>query len=1432
MSLRLDDCTFFGPALPEPFVKFQLEGILQKKGLLPPDKGAAGKALQERWEVYRRRLRELGQWGLSIKVANHVLLPLAPILGYNNCDKQDPVETREGVEDGGWLMQAGADGSCLRAWSVEAGDDLDAPNRRGRAYRFSPSRVAQRVLLAEGERVGLLTDGTELRVLICDPARPDSHISFGLDRGDGWRAARTVPDSFRLLVALTSPAGVKAVPELTEDARLAQSGVTKKLRLQAREAIEQFLQCVLDHPANRERLAAIENRQELAGKLWREGLTLVYRLLFTLKLESSPDPARAFSFSSTSLWRRTYSPNSALVRLVKPALDGLDTGGLLEGGLRSLFRLFREGLASSEMKVNPLGGMLFGRGTTPLLDELRWGEKAVATLLRNLLWTKEGNKEELRRVYYGSLDVEDMGRVYEALLELEPGITSEPMCRLRRAKLEVVLPVAQGERYREDAVPGGIGGTAEEADPTSLSELRRASGDADDEEEAEADEEAEVPAKKGKTKVEWIEDIQAGRFYLRVGLGRKSSGSYYTPHPFVRFLVQETLEPQIKERSPTDNPHPGEILKLKVLDPAMGSGHFLVEACRYLGDHLYEACRQCDELAVLKEEEAKRTFEQAESLQAQARELLQRVVDLPDPDDALVAYLPSRVAEGHESGLSLNKAKALCRRLVAVHCLYGVDKNPLAVELAKLAIWLESYAEGLPLTFMDHRLICGDSLTGPFFEHLLTFPGSGDAVADLFTRGLSARLSASLDDALRHIRNLEATVGTDVHDLALKRDAKERLDNALAPFKLLAMAWSGGVMLGKKECDDTAYALLMKAIADGEDWESLVLGRPVLGKMVLVGKDGIPYDLVFPEVFCPAGNTDVRRGFDAVVGNPPWDRMLPADREFFAAFDLRVLDAPTKRERDTTERALRENVWVLERHAAYIAQFRRAEGSIGRLYSHQVVEVDGARTIGKQDLYRLFMERGTQVLRHGGLTGVVVPSAFHANEGATGIRRLYLEEMALKYCFSFENRKKLFDIHASFKFAAVVAANTGQPTDHFHCAFYLHDLDWLFEDRGALVFSLPFLRQMAGEYLTMLELRSPLDSNVAKVCYGTGRRLQERLADEGIRIGRELNMTDDAWRFAPVVERMGTSCGDPRHPDCSATLRNGGLLLLHEGKTFWQYDDLWGEGPRFVVPVQSLADKPEFVRAAMHFRLAYREIAASTNERTLVFACLPPGCVAGHKGPNERRPWSRPSSAALELLAQANSFATDFLVRLQAGSGVSKFVLMGIPFPVRPGHATFYSHSALRLTCNHAGYAPLWLEQVGDAWLEAKPKHSWPVLEGDDERWKVRAAIDAVVADAYGLNREQYRHVLSTFSHKSYPKAPELCLAMFDELKGTGLEAFTKKHDPYWDIPLNENLPKPVIDIPGLEELKEETPPTKKTGGRKGGMLFPVGDGPLFRKRG
>jgi len=1319
------------------------------------------------------------------------------------------------------------------------------------------------VLLASGERIGLLTNGVELRLLISDPARPDSQVIFSLD--PAWKRSRDVPDSFRLLLALAAPDGVKAIPELVDKARLQQARVTKDLRDQARQAVQRFIQEVLDHPDNAQWLSEQTDREALARALWHEGLKIVYRLLFILKLETSDDPARSFTFASTSLWRNTFSPSMALARFAPKVLyDGAETGGLLEHGLRGLFRMFHEGVECTELNVKPLGGALFGVDATPVLSQLRWGERAVAHLLDQLLWTTPKKKSGVReRVHYGPLDVEDLGRVYEALLELEPGMASEPMCRLRRQKLEVVVPLAQGDKYRP-------------ATPTVVADDGQ---DVEDQEEDEvADDEAEAPNRGKKTTVQWIEEIPPNRFYLRVGLGRKATGSFYTPHSFVRFLVQETLGPQVAERSPPDDPHPCEILKLRVLDPAMGSGHFLVEACRFLGHHLYEAVRLCDEKATAAERRADlaKRKEDREAALAETQKFRQRIIDLPDPDDEIVRYLPSRSVEGEQSGVSQRKAEALCRRMIAVHCLYGVDKNLLAVELAKLALWLESHAEGMPLTFLDHRLVVGDSLSGPFWERLLTRPTKPEQKLEgVIFRGLENRLRAALFDALRHVKRLEASVGVTLAEVAEKQTAKADLDEALLPFRVAAAAWAGGVMLGPEKCDDVAYAELLQTITTTHElpkrltWATVqppvapskpsrkrttqasvltaeatpgyatiqdpsgkgaMVSRADSGlcamiarglgvedvtnngaALVVLVKSGrcvpaLPFDLTFPEVFYPNGMLNGRHGFDAVLGNPPWDRMLPADKEFFASFEFAILDAPTKREREAIQKRLTSDPAIKQTHSDYIESFRGAERIVNTLYSHQVAVIDGERTIGKQDLFRLFMERKAGLLAPSGWVGVVVPSAFHANEGATAIRRLYLEKMAMRCCYSFENRRALFEIHRSFKFALVIAQAV-RPTGEVSCAFYLHDDEWLFgerRDRQPLTYKMEFVRATGGDYLSLLELRWTEDLECAEVCLANAEPFHHACTRRGIQLGRELNSSDDSPIFAPTADLLRPD-EDPRCPETASAILERGYLVLHEGRTFHQYTDRWEDRNRYCVPLQRIADRTSILINTRFFKLSYRKISASTNERTAIFAMLPPGVVGVDYSPTEQQPRQRASKSALEVLAVSDSFPADFYLRLYVSSStVNYFFLSRTAFP-KDVPSPLLAHSALRLTCNHAGYAPLWHEQLGDEWREpSKSPFAWPVLAGDDERWAVRAAIDAVVADAYGLSREQYTHVLSTFSHASYRKAPELCLARFDELKQLGLDKFTRKYDPYWDISLNENLPQPVIDLPIPGEAKDE----------------------------
>jgi hypothetical protein len=257
------------------------------------------------------------------------------------------------------------------------------------------------------------------------------------------------------------------------------------------------------------------------------------------------------------------------------------------------------------------------------------------------------------------------------------------------------------------------------------------------------------------------------------------------------------------------------------------------------------------------------------------------------------------------------------------------------------------------------------------------------------------------------------------------------------------------------------------------------------------------------------------------------------------------------------------------------------------------------------------------------------------------------------------------------------------------------------------------------------------------------------------------------------------------------------FLLLHEGKTIHQFSDRRETLPRYAINLDVLADKPTSIESTLYYRAACREIARSTDERTAIATLLPPGVLCGHTISVERRPARRPNAAALLLVGVMNSFAFDWLLRQKAAIHVSLYILSELPAPrLEPTAERLLAHGSLRLCCNHQGFAPLWQEQFGEAWRETSPRGSWPVLGAEVDRWRVRASMDAVVAHAYSLSRAQYERILASFSHKSFPAAPALCLAAFDELAGQDLTQFCQDHDPYCDISLVTSQAQRVILLP------------------------------------
>jgi hypothetical protein len=452
--------------------------------------------------------------------------------------------------------------------------------------------------------------------------------------------------------------------------------------------------------------------------------------------------------------------------------------------------------------------------------------------------------------------------------------------------------------------------------------------------------------------------------------------------------------------------------------------------------------------------------------------------------------------------------------------------------------------------------------------------------------------------------------------------------------------------------------------------------------------------------------------------------------------------------------------------------------------------------------------------------GVVMPSSLRRNKTQVWLRKRLIDQSEgprLVKLAGYINRYRLFsDLPPIIQYDLVVA----RPSlgDNIKVGFSIEKFETLFEGELPIEYPVEAIKRLNPSQYSIAEISDSKSADaVATILINASNRANSVFNQSGISLSQEVNQRTLMMYCVDI-----SSFGDPRTPALTNFLNLKHIIPLLESKSIYQCTSNWPGSARSTwnpIPKHGISltqsqrvaiDKVNQVRhGAVYFRLCFRETCGSphTNERSVVGSVVPPGISAFNSAIIEQHPYRVANSFRLVALAINNSFPFDFIARPQIGAHLSLFILEGLPWPdLNKAIQRFLAHSSLRLTCNHEGYTHLWKDQVGDTWREENSIISWPVLGSDDARWAVRAAIDAVVAEAFGLDRDQYAHVLSTFTHRSYPKAPELCLAAFDDLKATGLEAFTQKHDPYWDIPLNESLPQPVIDlpIPGQEASDSE----------------------------
>lgn len=489
----------------------------------------------------------------------------------------------------------------------------------------------------------------------------------------------------------------------------------------------------------------------------------------------------------------------------------------------------------------------------------------------------------------------------------------------------------------------------------------------------------------------------APRFELGYGSERKSTGSYYTPPELVAELIRSALEPVIEERLKAARP-PEEkeqaILSIRVCDPACGSGHFLLAAARRLGKELAKI----------------RTGEEEPA--------------------------PERVREAI--------------RDVVAHCIYGVDKNPLAVELCRVALWLEAHCAGKPLTFLDHHIKCGDSLVGVLDLAILEkgipdeafTPVSADskeAARSLKQRNRTecqslqtGQLSLAFDtdqvvaELSQERQKLEAIPDNSPAEVSRKQQLYSRYCQDPQHQKLVEACNLWTAAFFQPLIPDFSRAITTQAVADRlqERTPSQALAT---AQALAVENRFFHWPLEFPEVFESGG-------FDVILGNPPWERIKLQEEEFFASRNTAIARAPNAAARKRliadlpkTNPALWHDYQRALHGAESTSRFLRGSGQYpltGR---------------GDINTYSVFAERVRSLLSPRGRAGIIIPTGIATDATNQFFFADLVEKGQLLSLFDFDNREKLFpSVISLMKFCLLTICGTGDPKRQIHFAFFCH----------------------------------------------------------------------------------------------------------------------------------------------------------------------------------------------------------------------------------------------------------------------------------------------------------------------------------------------------------------------------------------------------------
>lgn len=1013
--------------------------------------------------------------------------------------------------------------------------------------------------------------------------------------------------------------------------------------------------------------------------------------------------------------------------------------------LVNLFRIIDQGDPS--LGLPPYNGGLFAHSASPLLEQARLPDATIAPIIHALSHA-QGREGRRHFVNYRDMSVQQLGSIYERLLEQEP--------------------------IRNDD----------------------------------------------------------GEISIRPNpYARKDSGSFFTPQELVDLIVERTLKPLAEERlkafedkserlSGDGRPQeqrkaellqldPAEaVLNIKVLDPAMGSGHFLVTAVDFLSDYISELIEYVP--AVLDWLDGDYVSPLVEGVESIRREILRRA---------------------EASNWVLDEAQltdqAIIRRMVLKRCIYGVDKNPLTVELAKVSLWLHSFTVGAPLSFLDHHLRSGDSLIGLRVA---------EATSEIMRISLYAsRAIEETKAATRSMRRIEKMSDADVAEVRASASLYREVEHTTADLRnlldfLCGLRWlaAGKTKRARKTFEEPVTMTLGQ---HPEAASSLLAEGPAASvanemsnskdsawtdfkriwrkaKSIATRERFLHWEVAFPGVWSRWQDRQPQGGFDAVIGNPPWDRIKLQEVEWFSTRARELALAPTAAARRAAIRRLRERGDPLA--AEFDAAKARAD-NLGKLVrkSGQFPLLGG----GDINLYSLFVERAMSLINSDGFVGLLTPSGIYADKTAARFFKSVSTNGRVSALFDFENRRigtnlpPFFpDIDSRFKFCALIFGGEERRFDQTGCGFFLHDTKTIHDKDRCFPMKPADFSRVNPNTGTAPVFRTRRDADITRRIYERNPVLVDRSSGREVKAwpvkyATMFHMTNDSGLFRTrkdLEEKEGAwPIGNNRFDSSS-----GEWVPLYEGKMVQAFDHraakvvvnpklqhrprqpisatleehrdpCWSPSPQFWVPISECG-----WISNSGWVLGFKEITAPTNVRTFV-AALFPTVAFGNKVPilkaetADRSEWL--------LAANFNSTVFDFATRQKVqGQTLNLFIieqLSVVPLDlyedIRFGPKTageIIREAVLELTYTAHDMAPF-ARDLGyaDETGQVKPPFTW----NEDRRSHLRAKLDAVFFHLYGIvSRDDIRYIYSTFpiverqdkkAHGRY-YSRDLCLAWMNAL--------------------------------------------------------------------